>query len=64
MSELKREALRIGIIGMDTRVRNTLALAFKHRARGFCAITESTGEADVILFDMDAFFTHGMYQKQ
>ena len=39
---------------MDDRVRNTLALAFKHRAKGFCEITDSRGQADAILFDMDS----------
>lgn len=39
---------------MDARSSNALALAFKHRARGFCVVVDSAAEADVMLLDMDA----------
>ena len=54
MSGAVQQAVKVAIVGMDARSSNALALAFKHRARGFCLIVDSVAQADGVLFDMDA----------
>ena len=63
MEKKSKQAIRIAVIGMDTRIRNLLKMVFDGPCKGDYLIIEKIQSAQACIFDLDTIDGMNLWEK-